>query len=404
LDIFWTSEFVIMTTRERRRSLSSGSDSDSTSSDEVKDIKPSNDVVLTKYNMAAEIVNIVLKELIEKSKDGQDVCELCDYGDTRLFELTGNLFKKEKNLKKGIGMPTCISIDNCICHFSPLKTEPAVLLKDGQMVKFELGAHVDGYIATVAHTMVIGATKENKITGKKAHVILAAYNAMEMALRMLKPAKRFKNVDITENITKVAKIYETNPVENMLSHQMERFKTVSEKQIIQNPVEEQKSKIEKCSFEDYEVYAVDILISSGEGKPKSHDVRTTIFKKVDEMVYNLKLKASRSFFYDAQKKFGNLPFSLRHFEDEKKAKIGTTECVKHDLLQPYEVVFEKEGEFVAQFKATAIIMPSGILKITGFPLDLDLLQCDVKITDDKISGLLAEGLKPKKKKTGQKDR
>ena len=55
------------------------------------------------------------------------------------------------------------------------------------------------------------------------------------------------------------------------------------------------------------------------------------------MVYNLKLKASRSFFYDAQKKFGNLPFSLRHFDDEKKAKIGTTECVKHDLLQPYEV-------------------------------------------------------------------
>ena len=96
--------------------------------------------------------------------------------------------------------------------------------------------------------------------------MLAAYNAMEMSLRMLKPGKGLKNTDITENITKIAKIYETTPVENMLSHQMERFKTVSDKQIIQNPVEEQKTKIEKCSFEDYEVYAVDILISSGEGK------------------------------------------------------------------------------------------------------------------------------------------
>jgi hypothetical protein len=52
----------------------------------------------------------------------------------------------------------------------------------------------------------------------------------------------------------------------MLSHQIERFKTVGEKQIIQNPGEEQKSKMEKCSFEDYEVYNVDILISTGEGK------------------------------------------------------------------------------------------------------------------------------------------
>jgi methionine aminopeptidase len=56
-------------------------------------------------------------------------------------------------------MPTCISINNCICHFSPLKTEPAVALKDGQMIKFELGAHVDGYIAAIAHTIVIGASK-----------------------------------------------------------------------------------------------------------------------------------------------------------------------------------------------------------------------------------------------------
>jgi methionine aminopeptidase len=56
-------------------------------------------------------------------------------------------------------MPTCISIDNCICYFSPLKTEPPVALKNGQMIKFELGAHVDGYIATVAHSMVVGASK-----------------------------------------------------------------------------------------------------------------------------------------------------------------------------------------------------------------------------------------------------
>ena len=56
-------------------------------------------------------------------------------------------------------MPTCISIDNCVCHFSPLRSEPPVLLKEGQVVKVDLGAHVDGYIATAAHTVVIGANR-----------------------------------------------------------------------------------------------------------------------------------------------------------------------------------------------------------------------------------------------------
>jgi methionine aminopeptidase len=95
--------------------------------------------------------------------------------------------------------------------------------------------------------------------------MVAAYNAMEMALRMIKPTKGLKNADITEQIMKIAKTYETIPVENMLSQQMERFKPAADKQIIQNPAEDQKSKIEKCTFEEYEVYAIDILISSGEG-------------------------------------------------------------------------------------------------------------------------------------------
>ena len=35
----------------------------------------------------------------------------------------------------GIAFPTCISVNNCICHFSPLKSDPELLLKDGDMVK-----------------------------------------------------------------------------------------------------------------------------------------------------------------------------------------------------------------------------------------------------------------------------
>jgi len=50
-------------------------------------------------------------------------------------EETGKVFKKEKELKKGIAFPTCVSVNNCICHFSPLKSEPDYILKDGDVVK-----------------------------------------------------------------------------------------------------------------------------------------------------------------------------------------------------------------------------------------------------------------------------
>jgi hypothetical protein len=77
------------------------------------------------------------------------------------------------------------------------------------------------------------------------------------------------------------------------------------------------------------------------GKSKTLDARTTIFKKTDDMVYNLKLKASRLFLHEAQQKFGSMPFSIRDFEDEKVAKVGSNECIKHDLMQAYPVKFFK---------------------------------------------------------------
>ena len=50
----------------------------------------------------------------------------------------------------------------------------------------DLGAHIDGFIAVAAHTIVVGASSDNKATGKKADVTLAAYWAVQAALRLIK--------------------------------------------------------------------------------------------------------------------------------------------------------------------------------------------------------------------------
>uniref|UniRef100_A0A0N5AUM7 Uncharacterized protein n=1 Tax=Syphacia muris TaxID=451379 RepID=A0A0N5AUM7_9BILA len=43
-------------------------------------------------------------------------------------------------------------------------------------------------------------------------------------------------------------------------------------------------------------------------------------------------------------------------------------------------------------------MPAGILKITGLPLETNLIECENKITDPSINTLLTSSLKTKKSK------
>uniref|UniRef100_A0A914X121 Peptidase M24 domain-containing protein n=2 Tax=Plectus sambesii TaxID=2011161 RepID=A0A914X121_9BILA len=368
--------------------------SDSESEDETL----ANDLVVTKYNMAADIVNAILKELIAEVKEGVEVGALCDSGDKKLAERTAKIFKKEKNVKKGSAFPTCISVNHCICHYSPLRSETAITLKNGDVVKIDLGAHIDGYIATAAHTVVVGASKDQKVTGRKADAIHAAYNAMEAAIRMLRPGQH-KNMEVTDTIQRFADIYQVKPVENMLSHQIKRNKIDGEKQIIQAPGEKQRSEMEKCEFDKYEVYAIDVLMSTGDGKGRDLDTRTTVYKKSDDLVYSLKMKASRTFLSEAVNKFGSMPFTLRSWEEEKTAKLGVIECERHGLMKPYQVLYERDNEIVAQFKSTVLVMPNGLLKITGLPLDTEVYSTEHKVDDEKLSQLLASSLKPSKKKT-----
>merc|ERR1719323_1730050 len=158
------------------------------------------DLVVTKYKMAAEIVNKVLKEICDGCKPGTSVREMCMLGDSRLVEETSKAFKKDKKLVKGIAFPTCISANNCICHFSPLTTEPDVTIADGAMV--------------------------------------AAHLASEAALRLVKPGN--ETYEVTETVSKIGEAFDCKPVEGMLSHQLEQNRIDGEKTIIQNPSEAQR--------------------------------------------------------------------------------------------------------------------------------------------------------------------
>lgn len=345
--------------------------------------------VVQKYKTAGAIVNKTLQNLIQSCKVGASAKALCQKGDNLLEQEANKKYKNEEDIKKGIAFPTCLSVNNCICHFSPSKNDPDYTLKAGDVVKIDLGAHIDGFIAVAAHTIVVGANAENKCTGRAADVVLAAYHASQAALRLIKDGT--SNYAVTDAVQKIANEYKCKPIEGMLSHQLKQFKIDGEKTIIQNPTIAQKKEHEKCQFEKYEVYAMDVLVSTGEGLGKELGTKVSIYKKTEEN-YLLKLKASRAFYAEVKKKYGSMPFNLRNFEEEAKAKMGVNECVTHKLVEPFQVLYEKHNEIVAQFKNTVLILPRGLQIVTSNPFDLTCFESEHSVQDEEMKKLLESDL------------
>ena len=58
----------------------------------------------------------------------------------------------------------------------------------------DLGSHIDGFVATAAHTLVVQSDEDAAVTGKAADVIAAANTALEAAIRLIRPGKKIADV------------------------------------------------------------------------------------------------------------------------------------------------------------------------------------------------------------------
>jgi curved DNA binding protein len=232
---------------------------------------------------------------------------------------------------------------NHICgHFSPLKEE-SYTLKEGDVVKIDLGTHIDGYISQGAYTIVSRKNREEKVTGRKADVITAAHTALQAAIRTFKAEN--KNHQVTAMIKKSAEAFETQPLESVFSSKQKKHLIDTVDSIANRHQPEQR--VDEYTFQPGDVFYLDILVSTGEGKARESEYRTTVYKRQVENTYLLKIQSSRVFFSEVNQKYPTLPFSIRALEHQTAAKVGIKECQSHELIQPFPVVVEKEGEFVA---------------------------------------------------------
>jgi methionine aminopeptidase len=160
---------------------------------------------------------------------------------------------------------------NEICgHYSPCADESTKLVLE-DLVKIEFGAHIDGYPANIAHTLVVGG----KAKGKKAAVTLAAYDAFIAATRLIKSGSI--NQDITATIQKICEQYEVEPMQGVLSHKVKKHLIDGNECIINKETPEQR--VDDWEFAPGDVVALDVYVSSGEGMGKEADVRTTVYKR-----------------------------------------------------------------------------------------------------------------------------
>jgi methionine aminopeptidase len=139
--------------------------------------------VLDKYQAAGKVANFVLEKVLEKIVPGAKIVEVCDFGDKLIDAELAKVYPKKK-LEKGPAFPVCVSVNEIVGHYSPLNTDSEekekefAVIKEGDVVKIDLGAQIDGFIALAAHTVVARAEKAAVVEGKKADLIVGAYQAL----------------------------------------------------------------------------------------------------------------------------------------------------------------------------------------------------------------------------------
>jgi len=303
-------------------------------------------------------------------------------------------YAKKKSMLKGIAFPTSISCNNVLGHFCPGNKDDKTALKEGDVVKIDFGVHFDGCINQMANTVIATDKPTEQVTGKVADVICAAYFAGEGALHLLKAGST--NTQVTDLLQKVAADFDVNVVEGVFSNELTRFNLDSENVIISKDQPDQK--VDEVKFEHAQAWVIDIVMSTGDGKPKLSENKATIFKKNVGEKYNLKQASSRDVLNHVTKNYNNLAWNVRSVKEAvgAKAMLGIKEMKEHELITDYPVLQERNKAIVAQFKFTVLILPTKTQKLNQAPLPY--VSSEKKVVNEDVNKIMQIPLVNKKTK------
>lgn len=330
-----------------------------------EEIDEDHELNFQKYKTGYTIVHKVMHFVCKYACQGKTLLDVAKFGDDLMKSELDKIYRKKKlDRGKGIAMPTCVSVNEIAAFYSPLENHMQVL-KEGDVIKIELGVHIDGFPCISTRTKYL--SYDNDPNREKIENVL---KALDMCVEKVKGCLKVdKNMmAIQDELGKVVEKYGVNLVDadtelphiaglycwqisrdylDTYNRNDDEYKLVPNNRKSQVYVKDQ-------NFRTNDVMMIDIMLSTGEGKLRLAPIEPTVYIKNSDIKYNLKRKASRYALSKFSEKAGNFFGSVRGMDDSK-FKFGLKECVKQRLIEPLFILREKEGEFIVQSKFPCII-------------------------------------------------
>jgi methionyl aminopeptidase len=303
------------------------------------------------YQKAGRIVKEVRELAVNEVQEGMKVLTLI------------NFIESEIEKRGGLpAFPCNISINEVTAHYTSPSGDTTII-KDGHMVKIALGAHVNGYIADSATTVVVGSGEGPFTSGDKVYT-------REKELKMIDTANEALNVAISNvrdgavlgEIGKAVEEYVKSqgflPVANLTGHSLDQWNLHSGLSVPN--VRENNQQI----LEEGDVLAIEPFVTDGVGMVG--DMKDTfIFRFLRDRP--LRLVESRKLLDIIKKDYKNLPFAQRWLEEDtkiRKVNLAMRQLISSRAVYPYHVLREKSGARVAQAEHTVIVEQDGCIITT----------------------------------------
>jgi methionine aminopeptidase len=317
---------------------------------------------LTFYNQAASICSKVYNELKKDILNGEtSVKNLTLKGNNRILEELSCIYKKHNiGDYKNIAYPVSISLNNCISNYVYDDNEEFNTIKDDSVIKIEIGVSVGSCISILTETFTIVENKQVVKINKFLEHLQKDITNMICHEETADEIRMYVESKCTE--------YDVFPVENCISNQQEKgfMSTDDSKYMVlnykkyydtnDNLISSQNINYE---FEKDDVYTINLsVIPSDNGNEENIKYKVSDdchIYRLNEYEYSLKLKSSRTFYSTIKSKHSTYGFLFDDYKESSQYKIGLNECLSHNIINKYPIVYVNKNTPVITKKFTIIV-------------------------------------------------
>lgn len=236
--------------------------------------------------------------------------------------------------------PTNLSRNWEAAHYTPSESDTEVL-EPGDLLKVDVGAHIDGAIADTAGTVEVGATHRHD------RLMKAVRDAVEAGIAAVRPGGPVDAV--SRAIERAVHAQGYKPVVDLTGHTIERYLLHAGKSI------PSVGGYSTASLAEGEVVAIEPFVTNGNGHIENGPFGNIVRFRNDPGATDPTL--ARLF-----QRFRTLPFTTRWVVDpEEKSALKRA----RRLLQTYPVFVETGRGWVAQAEHTILVGPVGAEVLTA---------------------------------------